>query len=82
MNKVKAAFAPAAFLLMEQLYERELQREEMPGESKPPPLPPWVTAEYDIPKNQRKGKSWEEIIELKKQIWTERQAVKENTGSE
>ena len=33
--------------------------------------PPWVTARIDIPKAIRKGKTYEEILEIKKQIWTE-----------
>ena len=40
-----------------------------PDEPKLPPPPPWATARYDIPKSQRKGKTLEEIMEIKKQIW-------------
>jgi hypothetical protein len=32
-------------------------------------LPPYVKAKIDIPKSLRKGKTYSEILEIKKQIW-------------
>ena len=34
--------------------------------------PPWETEIIDIPKSQRRGKTWEEIREIKKRIWEQR----------
>ena len=47
-------------VLMKMLAEETIMRRD-PDEPKLPPPPPWVTARYDIPKSQRKGKSLEEI---------------------
>jgi hypothetical protein len=30
---------------------------------------PWVNARIDIPKSVRKGKTYEQILEIKKEIW-------------
>jgi hypothetical protein len=48
--------------------------EENPNDLRPYP---WETARYDIPKHLRKGKTWEEIREMKRQIWLKEQEVKD-----
>jgi len=59
------------FALWTALHDRMLpQTEEIPDR---PSIPPWVNAQYNIPKSIRKGKTWEEIQEIKKQIWIEQQ---------
>jgi hypothetical protein len=34
-----------------------------------PKAEPWVNAKIDIPKFVRRGKTYEQILEIKKQIW-------------
>jgi len=58
----------ALLTLMQQQQNEKFPSEELSEEPEPPP-PPWVNARYDIPKSLRKGKTWEEILEIKKQIW-------------
>ena len=53
--------------LYSKLYDPDEYRSESDKLKLPPP-PPWITANYDIPKSQRKGKTFEEIMEIKKQI--------------
>ena len=73
-----AMLLPAATLLMQELHDKQLSQEEFSKEylCEPEPKelpPPWETARIDIPKSMRKGKTWEEIKEIKKQIWEEQQ---------
>jgi len=47
------------------IYEKQLREGNFPKE----PPPPWETARINVPKNLRKGKTWEEIKEIKKHMW-------------
>jgi hypothetical protein len=71
---MKNGLSTIAPLALMSLMARELQENTPPGETpeKSPP-PPWVNARYDIPKSIRKGKTYEEILEIKKQIWIDEQ---------
>ena len=66
MNKPLASIVPLT-LMMQGLHERYNSMD--PPEEKPPQPPPWETAIMNIPKSIRKGKTWEEIREIKKQMW-------------
>jgi hypothetical protein len=69
MNKALSTIIP--FMFMDpRFFERMPPPGTMPENSSPPP---WVNARYDIPKSIRKGKTYEEILEIKKQIWIEQQ---------
>jgi hypothetical protein len=68
MNSVGLALIAAELLYESQ---RKSQNEFPLEEQKIVKQPPWVTARIDIPKAIRKGKTYEEILEIKKQIWTE-----------
>ena len=72
----------ASLLLARRLYGKEFLSGEIPGEPKPPPPPPWVNAKYNIPKSRRKGKTWEEIAEIKKQIWMRQRVLNETAHSD
>jgi hypothetical protein len=72
MNNALAAIIPLT-LMAQELHEKMPSMplpKDIPEKSPPPP---WETAIYDIPKSIRKGKTWEEIREIKKQIWIEQQ---------
>lgn len=57
-------------LMAQEIHNKRSLYGETPEKSSPPP---WVNARYDIPKSIRKGKTYEEILEIKKQIWIEQQ---------
>jgi hypothetical protein len=68
MNSIGLALIASELLFQNQMKSQEespLEKQEVIKQ------PPWVTARIDIPKSVRKGKSYEEILEIKKQIWTE-----------
>jgi len=68
MNSIGLALIASELLFQNQMKSQEdlpLEKQEIIKQ------PPWVTARIDIPKSVRKGKSYEEILEIKKQIWTE-----------
>ena len=69
MKDVLSAIIPLT-LMAQGMHERMSPTGEVPETT---PQPPWVKAKYNIPKSIRKGKTWEEILEIKKQIWIEEQ---------
>ena len=63
----------SAIISLTLMTAHELQERHKPDETPNGPQPPWVTAKYDLPKSIRKGKTWEEIKEIKKLIWINQQ---------
>ena len=53
----------------EALYQNQRDEESKVEKIETEKPPPWVNAVIHIPKAIRKGKSYEEILEIKKQIW-------------
>jgi len=78
MNKSLAALA--LMTLMQQ--QENNQSDKLPEEPKLPPPPPWVNAKYNIPKSQRKGKTYEQILEIKKQIYLKQQQASSGDNNE
>lgn len=58
-----------ALIAAETLYQSQRDPDSEEKKEELPVSPPWGNAIISIPKHLRKGKSYEEILEMKKKIW-------------
>lgn len=63
------SLAALGLIAAEALYQNQRDEESQVEKVETEKPPPWVNAIIDIPRSIRKGKSYEEILEIKKQIW-------------
>ena len=63
------SLAALGLITAEILYQKRWDEKSQVKRVETEKPPPWVNAIIHIPKSVRKGKSYEEILEIKKQIW-------------